>query len=113
MAGSRARCKVSTGRREEIVVNQAHFDRALACPLIGLLAIFLCGCDPDLPSVVTTSAEASAIAVEQCGNEFHLGQPTAVSGGGDEWSVSWSSGYTAQIESTGGAVLSCLPKTSD
>lgn len=84
--------------------------------LFFVSGLLLAGCETD-PLVVSTPQLAMAIAVEQCGNEFHLGQPTQAQSSGDDWTVSWLSSaghanYTATIDGGLGVTTACGPAAS-
>lgn len=79
-------------------------------------AMLLAGCGSDT-SIIDTPALAMAVAAEQCGNEFHLGQPAQAESAGDDWVVSWPSSaghatYTTRIDGELGVPLGCAAANS-
>ena len=90
--------------------------RVLCTGGIVVFALLLAGCESD-PSIVDTPQLAMSIAAEQCGNEFHLGQPAEAHSSGDDWVVSWPSStghsaYTVSVDSEWGVPMGCSAASS-
>jgi len=82
-----------------------------------LSSLLVGGCETERPPIIVTPQLAMGIAAEQCGNEFHLGQPTNAHSSGDDWIVSWPSssghsGLTVTIDGELGVPTQCGPTSS-